>query len=35
MYDSGDKIIVKCLSQAATLASICRRLDIAGQPDSA
>ena len=34
MYDSGDKINVKCLLQAATLASICRRLDIAGQTDA-
>jgi hypothetical protein len=35
MYDSGDKINVKCILQAATLASLCRLLDIAGQPDAA
>jgi hypothetical protein len=35
MYDSGDKINVKGLLQAATLVSLWRVLETAGQPDVA
>ena len=35
MYDSGDKINVKCLLQAATFASLWCLVEIAGQPYAA
>jgi hypothetical protein len=35
MSDSEDKINVKCLFQAATLASLWRLLERAGLPDAA
>jgi len=35
MYDSEDKINVKCLLRAAKLASLWCLVEIAGQPDAA